>query len=508
MKKVFYLTYLLTVHIFSMAQRVGINTNNPQAALDISSTTQGVLMPRLTSLQRDAMTGVAEGTIIYNTTVHCLQIYNGMIWSCTNGNNKSGMGKHVFPNNNSQTTNNADSFDKTADNGMIFGGHLTSNSTWYDPTTGLPMDITIYDAIFQKLDSTGTTLWLTKLNGAGYVFDIHEVSTGGYIAVGANYWISNIDNATATKLNANGDTVWTKSYGGTLREQFNSVTELPDGNFIAVGSATSNNGDVSGNHGNTDIWVVKINGQNGSIIWQKCFGGTSDDDGRCIKALPGGNFVLVGNSNSNDGDFSGNHGNGDGCIIKCYESGIGPVPFFTRLLGGSNTEYFLSIDITNDGAFIIAGKTASNDGHVMGLHNGNAEYNPWILKLDDAFGNNIIWQKCINSVEDFSSFKDEAVSIKRTNDNGFIVAISSNGGFQTIFGSADVALLKLTNTGVQSWATIIGSSGIDKAMGVIQNNSGNYILLGNFKEADFFITDKGFNLFKVSNSGTIKNFTN
>jgi hypothetical protein len=50
------------------AQRVGIGTANPNAALDISSTTQGILIPRMTALQAEAITTPAKGELVYATT--------------------------------------------------------------------------------------------------------------------------------------------------------------------------------------------------------------------------------------------------------------------------------------------------------------------------------------------------------------------------------------------------------------------------------------------------------
>lgn len=75
------LLLLLTFSSLSFAQ-VGIGTVTPDqsSVLDVTSTTQGFLPPRLTTLQRDAIVTPAEGLTIYNTTVHCLETYNGTNW--------------------------------------------------------------------------------------------------------------------------------------------------------------------------------------------------------------------------------------------------------------------------------------------------------------------------------------------------------------------------------------------------------------------------------------------
>ena len=69
-------TLLLTVSTFA---QVGIGTANPDAsaALDITSTTAGLLPPRMTAAQRDAISSAAKGLILFNTTLNTLQINEG-----------------------------------------------------------------------------------------------------------------------------------------------------------------------------------------------------------------------------------------------------------------------------------------------------------------------------------------------------------------------------------------------------------------------------------------------
>ena len=71
---------------------IGTNTPNPSAALDIVSTTQGVLHPRLTTAQRNAIGSPAEGLTIYNTTDKCLQVWDGTAWKCAVGGSGTGGG--------------------------------------------------------------------------------------------------------------------------------------------------------------------------------------------------------------------------------------------------------------------------------------------------------------------------------------------------------------------------------------------------------------------------------
>src|SRR2546422_8987771 len=92
-----------------------------------------------------------------------------------------------------------------------------------------------------------------------------------------------------------------------------------DGGFLFAARSNSNDGDVtSGHHGSlgtSDFWVVKI-GSIGNIIWQKSLGGTGVDAPFGLARTDDSAFVLAGYSNSNDGDVSGNHGDYDIWVVK------------------------------------------------------------------------------------------------------------------------------------------------------------------------------------------------
>ena len=71
------LSLMLASSLASHAQ-VGIGTSSPNAALDVTSTTQGFLPPRMTTTQRDAIGSPAVGLVIFNTTTNCLNFYGGL----------------------------------------------------------------------------------------------------------------------------------------------------------------------------------------------------------------------------------------------------------------------------------------------------------------------------------------------------------------------------------------------------------------------------------------------
>lgn len=128
--------------------------------------------------------------------------------------------------------------------------------------------------------------------------NLHE----GYMR---DYWISELD--------INGELLWQECYGGSRHEQGFDIIEDENG-YTILGVTASNDGDVSGNHAwnEPDIWLFHIDSI-GNLEWQKCFGGTESDLGYHLFKTPENGYVIIGISNSDDGDVTHNH---------CWPSGL------------------------------------------------------------------------------------------------------------------------------------------------------------------------------------------
>jgi hypothetical protein len=75
------------------------------------------------------------------------------------------------------------------------------------------------------------------------------------------------------KLSSSGAIQWQQSLGGTSSDDAYSIQQTRDGGYIVAGTSLSNSGDVSGNHGSYDYWIVKLS-SSGAIQWQRSLGGT------------------------------------------------------------------------------------------------------------------------------------------------------------------------------------------------------------------------------------------
>ena len=143
---------------------------------------------------------------------------------------------------------------------------------------------------------------------AGYSYSSNGNVTGHHGTTSyADYWI--------VKLSSTGTIVWQKSLGGDEWDKASSIQQTSDGGYILTGYANSSNGNVLVNYGLNDYWILKIT-STGSIEWQKSLGGSDIDFGNSIQQTSDGGYIVAGYSASTNGDVTGNHGSSDYWIIK------------------------------------------------------------------------------------------------------------------------------------------------------------------------------------------------
>lgn len=341
----------------------------------------------------------------------------------------------------------------------------------------------------------GAIAWQRCLGGSkgecGY--SIQQTTDGGYIFAGVTE--SNERNvsgnhggadAWVVKLNADGTIAWQQCYGGSNRDTARDIHQTSDGGYIFVGSTWSNDGDVSGNHNpinNRDIWVVKLD-TDGTLIWQRCLGGTRHDTGYSVQQTSDGGYIVGGEVESCDGDLkshdsdnsSKRRGNSDFWAIKLDPDGTID---WQRCFGGKFRECAYSIQQTSDGGYVMAGftasrYTASQDGDVNCSHGGPSD--AWVVKLD-AEGT-LTWQRCLGGTSE-----DYAMCIQQTSDGGYIVggrtpsAHNDSTNLREV-SSQDFWLVKLDNDGTISWEKCFGGMERDELNSIQQTSDGGYIAVG------------------------------
>ncbi len=178
----------------------------------------------------------------------------------------------------------------------------------------------------------------------------------------------------AVRLNATGELLWERSFGGSEIDIAFAITKSQDGNYVIAGDTRSNDGDVSGFNGNADVWVIKINDQ-GTLLWEKTLGGTDFDSARAITTIPNG-FAITGSSRSSDMDVTENNGQNDFWIAILDTNGNLQNQ---RSIGGDGIDFGLGISSNAQGEIIIAGETQSTNGP---LTSANGSLDAVLIKMN------------------------------------------------------------------------------------------------------------------------------
>ena len=217
-----------------------------------------------------------------------------------------------------------------------------------------------------KLNANGTKQWRRYFGGSNNdrSYDALETSDGGFLMVGASesadFDITDDKGSYdywAVRLTENGDLLWTKSFGGSEIDVGYAVTKSNDGNYILVGDSRSEDKDVSNPLGNADAWAVKFN-DSGNLIWQKSFGGDQFESGRSILPISNGEYLVAGSTRSANGDITVNRGQNDAWIYKISEQGELK---FQITAGGSGLDFATAAIETPDNKIVAVGNTESND---------------------------------------------------------------------------------------------------------------------------------------------------
>ncbi|AYN66163.1 hypothetical protein D1013_01590 [Euzebyella marina] len=325
---------------------------------------------------------------------------------------------------------------QTADGGFALLGFSESSNGDVSENGGS------LDYWLAKTDSNGNLLWQKSFGykGRDEGISLIETKDQGYLLVGVldvtasegqgnqtarnhaggDYW--------AVKINSSGDIEWSQYYGGTFTDTAYDVVELNKGGYLIVGSSDSFDVDISDNKGTYDFWVVRITDV-GELLWEKNFGGSEIDEAKAIVPTADGNFLIVGDTRSNDQDVSTNKGAADIWVVKI--DGAGEL-VWERTYGGSGFDAASSVVATSDGGYLIAGNSRSGDGD---LQSNQGQNDAWVLKINDE--GIIVWQRSVGG----SQIDLAAAVIELNGEKVFAVGesasddfdVNQNKGFTDVF---------------------------------------------------------------------------
>ncbi len=249
----------------------------------------------------------------------------------------------------------------------------------------------------------------------------------------------------------------------------------PDGGYLLFGETWSDDGDVSGNHGGADYWLVKTDSV-GNLLWQRSLGSSMNNLPSDMDMDDEGNIYVMGLSLGIGGDVTASNGFYDFWFAQVNQDGI---LTWDKNLGGSYTDNGLCITSTNDGGVIVGGIIDDTDGDIT-CNQEPWNKTAWVVKLDSM--RNIEWQQCYGG-----TYTESVVDIKTTDDGGYILFGLTNSndgdviGFHGIPGQpgiGDIWVIKTDSIGQIEWQRCLGDTQDENPDFIKITPEGNYLIGG------------------------------
>jgi uncharacterized repeat protein (TIGR01451 family) len=374
------------------------------------------------------------------------------------------------------------------------------------------------------------------------------------------------DNSYAIKYLTNGNMVWKKQIGGAKNDYLYSVVKAENGSVILAGETNSTDGAFSGNHGNTDVVLTKLDSA-GNTVWQKLFGGSRDDGGQpLIRKIRDNKYMILASTSSNDGNvvnpypdlqliyqwlfiidgdgtilsqkvlpdtlftyfydvqvtldkgfiLAGLRDNFDTTSLEYSEIGrivktdsLGTVLFAKQYTNLHHDQGIVSIAVGADSSFTFTGfidPGSGADSTCTGLH---GDMDVWVGRIDK--NGNLLWQKFYGG-----SSWEAGLAIIKTLDGGYLITgeSSSNNGnasglHDTNGHSADAWIIKLDGNGELAWQKMIGGSENDEGLQAIEMPNSEIIVSGDassYNNGDIFGSRGDFDglIFKIGAANNIR----
>ena len=224
------------------------------------------------------------------------------------------------------------------DGNFIFGGYCTGIGAGLE------------DGFLTKIDANGDTLWSRTYGGAGNEWFYHILQTpdGGYLAAGKTDGfgqgvVNTNDNIYLVKTDANGNLQWSKAYGTSTGNQDafgHCLQPTTDGGYIIAGAAQNQIAQTD-----SSIFLMKIDAS-GNMKWAKYFSGVF---GHAVKQAADKGYLIVG---------TGNYGTTGLDVVLIKTDSLGTLQW-SRTFGGSGNENGWLLEIADDGGYVTGGWTKS-----------------------------------------------------------------------------------------------------------------------------------------------------
>ncbi|MFA6235268.1 MAG: hypothetical protein WC824_13920, partial [Bacteroidota bacterium] len=273
-------------------------------------------------------------------------------------------------------------------------------------------------------------------------FEIHQVADGGFVIVGRT-WMQHTASVDVllVRTDAEGQTLWVKTFGGVYKDEGYAVEQTVDGGFIITGSTESYT------NGFNDVWLIKTDA-NGTMQWSRSFGGTSYDSGQDVVECSSGGYLVAGYTQVSI------TGNWFAWLIRTDELGN---EIWSKRYGGSERDFGTSAKETEDGGFVVTGSTETGG-------NGNSEL--WLFKV--SANGEFEWERKISGEMSKSGFQ-----LVRSGNGAYgIIGYANPQQVQT----SNMLFVKTDASGDMQREVLLQENAI--GTGIATTPDGGYILCG------------------------------
>ena len=294
-----------------------------------------------------------------------------------------------------------------------------------------------------KTDSNGDTIWTRSFGGSSFDegHSVQQTADSGYIIAGYTESLDTLGDAWLIKTNVRGDTLWTRTYGGPSEDFLDEAALTTDGGYVAVGFTTSFGA------GALDVWLIKTDSR-GDTSWTRTFGGANDDQGYTVQQTSDGGYIIAGLTRSYGA------GGADVYLIKTNASGDTQ---WTRTFGGPLDDRGLCARQTRDGGYIVGGWTTSYPDSSVYI---------WLIKTN-ANGDTL-WTRKIGDVSGWA----EGGQLEQLDDGGYVIAGLVASDFY------DAYLVRTDSNGDTIWTRTFGGSNPGAGQSVQPTADGGYVIGG------------------------------
>ena len=302
------------------------------------------------------------------------------------------------------------------------------------------------------------TSWTHTFGGssADGVQAMQPTSDGGFILAGYTFSFGHgYANGYLLRTDASGNLLWSNAYGGAGWEYLHAVAETADGGFVAAGYTTSTGA------GGMDMYLLRVDAQ-GSLLWERTFGGAGIDVAKGVAVDAQGNLVLAGYTDSSGA------GEKDVFIVKTDAEGN---ELWTQLHGGEESDAAMDVLVDSQGNYLVAGASGSFEAENRDVY---------VLKLSPE--GNIFWEELFGHHGDYLSY-EWGNAIIETNDGGYLVAGNSNAALGGSTGELmNMYLVRIDAQGNQLWEAFAGRGQFyDYGNAVVELPGGDFLVAGTSK---------------------------